>query len=182
MDQPEGAEIWCKGSLNEWNLSAQPTWNIECEYVINDSYSEYRKAIEDSKTVQYLNIEMKWVDLPVKYSFQQAFKYNKLTAEDYRIKPDEPEFKVGDWVIHNDGTIGHILAFVPSKTNQTIQVQWPAGMGVSRPSSLTIWEPTNDELVVCNYRNGRCIVEPYDPNNTDYYTIQPLIYDFTIYK
>jgi len=105
-DKPEGAEIWCKGSLNKWNLSAQPTWNIECEYVINDKYAEYKKAEIEGKQIQYrtynhfgdtveeCNHKTEWIDTTIK-EFRSSLQYSDI---EFRIKPDEPQYQVGDWV------------------------------------------------------------------------------------
>jgi Mor family transcriptional regulator len=77
------SKIWTESTDNaKWN-----SWNMT--YIINDEYVEYRRALAEGKTVEYKmntcyggwNI----VDNTVQH-FSSSF--------DYRIKPDEPEFKI----------------------------------------------------------------------------------------
>jgi len=67
--------------------------------VQNDEYSEYRRALADGKIIQFYyeihnvepKIEGEWRDWN---SYGQCFD----STIKYRIKPEGPEFKVGDWV------------------------------------------------------------------------------------
>jgi len=68
--------------------------------VINDKYVEFRKALAENKTIQYensnLNEVWNFIDLTeedLKQRDISTYCINRL-----RIKPDEPKFKVGDWV------------------------------------------------------------------------------------
>ena len=84
-----------------WN---EDPWNYSPSYVtaiiINDEYSIYRKALAEGKTVQanvnYWSFpeteEFNWQDIASPDSF------NKFNLLNLRIKPDEPKFKVGDFV------------------------------------------------------------------------------------
>lgn len=66
--------------------------------VIDDEYVEFRKALAEGKTIQCNAKEgaytaygdTLWVDTT-------EFKY---ATRFYRVKPEEPKFKVGDWVVH----------------------------------------------------------------------------------
>ena len=84
-----------------WN---EDPWNYSIDYVtaiiINDEYSIYIKALAEGKTVQ-ANInywsfpeteEFNWQDIASPDSF------NKFNLINLRIKPNEPKFKVGDFV------------------------------------------------------------------------------------
>lgn len=78
---------------NRWH-----TEGCEITYIINDEYVEFRKALAEGKTIEYLNANGDWV---IKGSM--IFQYPSTA---YRIKPEEPKFKVGDYVVvtKNDGT------------------------------------------------------------------------------
>lgn len=60
--------------------------------VINDKYVEFYKALAKGKTVQYDEMPDKFIDMVDRQEF-------KADVSRYRIKPDEPEFKVGDYVV-----------------------------------------------------------------------------------
>ena len=69
--------------------------NLDYLIIINDQYSIYRKALAEGKTIQHNNsylysMKENWIDL--KSCFFPA------PVKTYRIKPDEPKFKVGDFV------------------------------------------------------------------------------------
>lgn len=80
-------------------LPLEPTWSSsDIIYIIDDEYLHLRKALAEGKVIQYnplMSSHDRWDDIP---------KENKLsptkcdTIKNYRIKPDEPTFKVGDWV------------------------------------------------------------------------------------
>lgn len=78
----------------DWYEATDPSFsNINVSYVIYDEYVELRKALAEGKTVQYRNTNINgfenWEDLNG-LSFNPNFEH--------RVKPDEPQFKVGDWV------------------------------------------------------------------------------------
>lgn len=69
-----------------WNESIE-----EVDYiVINDEYVEFRKALAEGNTIQ-CNQSGYWEDLNHIPLFNQ-------NISNYRIKPEEPQFKVGDFV------------------------------------------------------------------------------------
>ena len=68
-------------------------WPIdELAVIINDDYAEFRKALAEGKTIEYLeqSSNVLWHEV-------QEPDFN-LHPTCYRIKPDEPKFKVGDFV------------------------------------------------------------------------------------
>ena len=74
-------------------------------YVINDKFVEIRKALAEGKTVQYnfgnygiskKDFPNKWKDLDKSIGILA----DRACPENYRIKPEEPKFKVGDWVVN----------------------------------------------------------------------------------
>ena len=83
--------IWREvGDFNDW----EP---LDTVYILNDSYSIYRKAMLEGKIVQkqdYFNKQ--WLDMKTDdFHGASDTRYEGV----YRIKPEEPKFKVGDWVI-----------------------------------------------------------------------------------
>ena len=79
-----------------WN---EDPWNYSPSYItaiiINDEYSIYRKALAEGKTIQYLGQSSNvWHEVP-----EPDFNLHPTC---YRIKPDEPKFKVGDFVKFTD--------------------------------------------------------------------------------
>lgn len=58
--------------------------------VIDDIYSTYRKALAEGKTVEFKQTEDDW--------WANANSSFCLHVDCYRIKPEEPKFKIGDYV------------------------------------------------------------------------------------
>ena len=59
--------------------------------IINDEYVEFRKALAEGKVIEYLGQSSNlWHEVP-----EPDFNLHPTC---YRIKPDEPKFKVGDFV------------------------------------------------------------------------------------
>jgi len=83
--------VWFTQDNIDWYLTKDPLFSAYkgLIYVPNDKYSELRKARAEGKTIQILSKSI-WEDLDNPYWIE--------ALESYRIKPDEPKFKVGDWV------------------------------------------------------------------------------------
>ena len=98
LEQPEGTEIWCRGKADdtEWILVDNPSWSTENIYVINDKFSEIRKAIADGKQIQIRKFQT-WDDLDVKDPNFEP----ELSINCYRIKPEIkfPIFKKNDFMV-----------------------------------------------------------------------------------
>jgi len=95
-NQPKGTKVWLKyADTNNWNLVLYPEWFETTEYIIDDEYTEFRKALLDGKQVQWEQTEDTWINIPSNYDFIEA-EQNGAAVEEYRIKP---KFKVGDWVV-----------------------------------------------------------------------------------
>jgi len=84
--------LWYSSGVGIWNMRLLSNNNIT-HIVINDEYAEFRKALAEGKTIQWCFGDDGWKDYPY---FDNEVKH-------YRIKPDEPKFKVGDWVTQVDG-------------------------------------------------------------------------------
>jgi len=175
MDQPEGTEIWCK--YDKWYLTSTPSWSVTCEYIINDEYAEFRKAIAEGKTIQSRGCDGSgnWFDLGT--TTHPCIFENKFDT--YRIKPDEPQFKVGDWVMfkNNDCTYYKIAE---TTSDGRLRYEYVGGWGICSPSDIELWKPTEGELIVYRYNTGSYSIEPYRliMNLTH---VHPPVYDFSIY-
>ena len=106
--------------------------------VIDDVYSDYRKALAEGKTIQFRNVNNKafeeWQDLG-NLSFNPNFEH--------RIKPETHKFKVGDWVVHN-GVIKQVTkavdGLIDSLDNQVAVIM--------KDESLEPWEPKEGEWCI----------------------------------
>jgi len=138
-NQPEGTTIWSKND-NEWTEVKHPAWFLGNTYIINDEYSELRKAIIDGETVQWEQTENNWIDLPKDYDFIKAEK-NGTTIKEYRIKPKEPKFKVGDWVRVKEAP-DDIYKIVDIEGNEIYRNDC---IGYNTQEQLELWEPIEGE-------------------------------------
>ena len=89
----EGKILYKHTNSNAW-WNEEP-WSYSSSYVtaiiINDEYVELRKALAEGKTIEYLGQSSNlWHEVP-----EPDFSLHPTC---YRIKPDEPKFKVGDFV------------------------------------------------------------------------------------
>jgi len=93
-----GKQVWAKNinilGLNDWELTYTPMFRIDvpCLYVQDDKYADLRKARADGKVIQFLSHKGIWVDKPI----SENLEVTKVAG--LRIKPEEPKFKIGDWV------------------------------------------------------------------------------------
>ena len=144
---------WCKGesvllgaptSMHDRTLIWREVrdfndWKpLDTVYVLNDSYSIYRKAMAEGKIVEYLNYRKEWKNLT-----ENCRKLEGISIEDLRIKPEAPKFKVGDWVVHN-GVIKQVTkavdGLIDSLDNQVAVIM--------KDESLELWEPKEGEWCI----------------------------------
>ena len=133
-----GGKILGKFKGANWEDFTSFSWNPygseELVIKINDEYAEFRKAHAEGKTIQVNLIytdDVCWVDMPDGLNFQ-------YTPNNYRIKPDEPKFRVGDWVQHPE-------ANSPWKLTQ-------ASIANLDNSKLRLWKP--EEFEWCWFWNN----------------------------
>ena len=116
---------------NDWSWSVD-----ELEIIINDEFSELRKALCDGKTVQaYYKFNDTWNDI-----IKPEFKDN---VSNYRIKPEELKLKVGDFV----------RDIISGKVSQVNNEDIANG----KYSQVTKWEPSPREL--CWFWSGNKLEE-----------------------
>ena len=96
--------VWARDVSNEniiWGLNKNPNWFLDYTYIQNDSYSELRMAQADGKVIQSNVYKEKYGH---SWSLSNDWRGDCLEfvapLNMYRIKPDEPKFKVGDWMVN----------------------------------------------------------------------------------
>ena len=105
---------YTKQNFTAWEeCNAEFSWNIvylnAISIIINDEFVEFRKALAEGKTVQYnfgnhginkKDFPNKWKDLDISIGILA----DRASPKNYKIKPEEPKFKVGDWVVEIHST------------------------------------------------------------------------------
>lgn len=148
-----GGKILSKYTLlAEWSdTQSEDIWRVpdggrsKALIVIDDEYVEFRKALAEGKTIQCNAKEGEnditytaygdtwWVDTT-------EFKY---ATRFYRVKPEEPKFKVGDWVVHN-GVVKQVTkavdGLIDSLDNQVAVIM--------KEESLEPWKPKQGEWCI----------------------------------
>lgn len=140
-DNPDKG-VWLCSPIGEWVLTYRPQWDTVCKYVQNDEYAELRKAQADGKTIQYNNtphitIE-NWIDINSKLT--SGVKNFTYPCQSYRIKPDEPKFKVGDWIRAIRGK-SHIERLTDKRAAELLAHQCLIEM-------YELWTPQEGDVVI----------------------------------
>ncbi len=120
--------------------------------VINDKYVEFRKALIEGKIVQwnhsdYDQSESQWVTID---GIDTSYDLSR-----YRIKPEEPKFKVGDWLrVKKNGYIFSLKPLHLEKGlfyyNNVLELN-----EYLEESEVIKWEPQKGEL--CWFTDNRDI-------------------------
>ena len=121
-------------------------FNEDVKYIVlKDSYFFYRKALAEGKTIQlneaekFADSNRGWVDLSCK-SFGKSI--NLFPVNYYRIKPDEPKFKVGDFVryVHSTQAIALEINNINGNRYYFINSEMSCV-----EHELELWTPVKDE-------------------------------------
>lgn len=133
----DGKVICRTESDGPWHNVDNSTWEIESDivFIINDDYVEFRKALCEGKTIQFKDLTEAWNDLK-----DPKFKEE---PRHYRIKPEEPKFKIGDFV----------RDIISGKISQVNNEDIANG----KYSQVTKWEPSTREL--CWFWSGNKLEE-----------------------
>ncbi len=107
-----GGQLLIKMSTGWRPVPLEYTWHLTDKLVIiDDEYVEFRKALAEGKTIQLNEVEKfsdqnrGWVDLSCK---SLGTSTNLFPVNYYRVKPEEPKFKIGD-VVQNFESVYPIL-------------------------------------------------------------------------
>lgn len=116
-----GGKLLIKLSTGWEPVPLDYAWHLTSKLIIiDDEYVELRKALAEGKTIQVYDVIYQHLTDPKldTYGWKDFKSFTKSSTfthspETYRIKPEEPKFKVGDWV--RDGK--NIYKFIePSST------------------------------------------------------------------
>ena len=145
---------WCKGesillgapaSMHEKPLVWREVrdfndWKpLDTVYVLNDSYSTYRKALAEGKIVEVAT-DYNDVDGYIWKSMEDE-EFHHFSIDEIRIKPEEPKFKVGDWVV-NKTSKQRIVKKITSTHGDTVTVgDTEVGINVMLINDLELWQP-----------------------------------------
>ncbi len=125
-----------------WQISLEPNFYEDYTYVQNDEYAEFRKALADGKTIQY------YVDSFVGWQDTKTFDNTFDLPNSYRIKPDSPNLKKGDWFTVN--SLAHVASGV-YQVDEEIEIRQDyllikKGNHILEWNEITKWEPQENEL------------------------------------
>lgn len=168
-----GKILYASYDLDEKNYSAWYELHHDCKwdynnayrfkFIINDAYVEFRKALAEGKTLQYnfgnYGINKKdfpdsWKDLDLSIGILA----DRTCPENYRVKPEESKFKVGDWV--------KILTFrnhVPVTIKNIEGCRYVLSTGLYADDAiLELWQPQLGELVILKDKNSIISIIKYN--------------------
>ena len=144
---PEDRQTWFN------TLRTEIDWSIKGTYVINDTYVQLRIALTEGKTIQIYgcieqNVSNASLDIYGWKDFK-SFKPHSIFSydvENYRIKPEEPKFKVGDWVVNKTSKqrIVKKVASIPYGDSVTVG-DTEVGINVMLINDLELWQPKAGE-------------------------------------
>lgn len=133
---------------NIWINMTEVHWDMNHETVsiiINDEFSELRKALCDGKTVQeYYKFNDTWNDI-----IKPGFKDN---VSNYRIKPEEPQFKAGDFIRQtkelgiNASRIYRIKAHISDILYSVEKNIYNVDAINAKKEYFELWKPSHKEL------------------------------------
>lgn len=117
------------------NCQSEDIWRIPDKniskvlIVIDDEYTTYRKALAEGKIVEVAT-DYNDVDGYIWKSMEDK-EFHYFNINEIRIKPEEPQFKAGNWVVHPD-------ANAPWKLSQN-------SIDHLDNSKLELWQPKAGE-------------------------------------
>ena len=146
---------WLNGGKVISKYTLTPTWS-DCQsediwripdkniskvlIVINDEYATYRKALAEGKIVEVAT-DYNDVDGYIWKSMEDE-EFHHFSIDEIRIKPEEPKFKVGDWVVNKASKqrIVKKVASIPYGDSVTVG-DTEVGINVMLINDLELWQP-----------------------------------------
>ena len=136
--------------------------------VIDDEFVEFRKALAEGKTIQmyckYDGVPPFWDDMT-----EVIKSIGFVMAKDnYRIKPEEPKFKVGDWVVYTGGGYceGEILQI--TDIDEKGFCTFGSYDKLYHFNKLRLWQPKLGELVIFKDKNSIVSIIKYNGETNVY--------------
>ena len=127
------------------NCQSEDIWRIPDKniskvlIVINDEYATYRKALAEGKIVEVAT-DYNDVDGYIWKSMEDK-EFHYFNINEIRIKPEEPKFKVGDWVV-NKTSKQRIVKKITSTYDDAVTVgDTEVGINVMLINDLELWQP-----------------------------------------
>ena len=135
--------VWWNGT-GDWTINKSPEFSVLCDYVQNDEYAEYRKALADGKLIQVIDESGSWHSILGQCSFAHP-------RDMYRIEPEKPKFKVGDWVKDSLGKLCRITIATDEGIKYTNSEGHRSALsfGFIKLNKITKWKPVRAEWCVC---------------------------------
>jgi hypothetical protein len=137
--------IWHEVDSNEsdslkseylFNLTDKQVEYYKPQLIINDEYIEFRKALADNKTIQYYIDSFKgWKDVTT------VGDHCFIGTKNYRIKPEEPKFKIGDFVTPLNREINCSIW----KIDKIVDCNVVSGNTILDIKQLKLWHPKPNE-------------------------------------
>ena len=155
----------------EWlTYSGVELWTAsnDLKIIIDDQYVEFRKALADGKTIEYYTIANYKYPITRMDELEVLIKANHSGKYIFRIKPEEPEFKIGDYVryIHANSPKPLQISNINCERYYFENVEI-----ILRIDEIEKWEPKEDEVCVFwnNNSNTAVIAKLRYIVNTDTY-------------
>lgn len=135
---------------------SEPTDNIgwvdddNVVYLIADEYLEFRLALVQGKIVQH-NFSKSGKEFPNIWKDMETLKfYGK--PDEYRIKPEEPKFEIGNWVRVN-GVAGEFIGKINAiGCNGELTIN---SRSILKETKITLWYPQPEEWCVFYNENSK---------------------------
>ena len=182
---------WCKGesillgapaSMHEKPLVWREVrdfndWKpLDTVYVLNDSYSTYRKALAEGKIVEVAT-DYNDADGYIWKSMEDK-EFHYFNINEIRIKPEEPKFKVGDWVVEiHSTTKAQVLELFGNQIR--VKFCYPDAIITTDSSDFIPWVPKKGEC--CWFWNKETtitileLLEIVEDGNRKYFAAMPNI-------
>ena len=174
----KGQEVYVMFSNGEHRLvDSLEDFNEDVKYIVlKDSYFFYRKALAEGKEVQVKECPTDGDGWYTPQSLKEGTHVFDKTFT-YRVKPDRPEFKAGDWV-RIVGTLPKDIFKLTEKEVKNEEVLL-AHFSFSKDKWIP-WKPQPGEWVVMTEVNGKAGVyisgfEVYMWNEEDTYDCEPFL-------
>ena len=110
--------------------------------IINDEYATYRKALAEGKIVEVAT-DYNDVDGYIWKSMEDE-EFHHFSIDEIRIKPEEPKFKVGDWVVEiHSTTKAQVLELFGNQIR--VKFCYPDAIITTDSSDFIPWVPKNGD-------------------------------------
>ena len=172
IDNPDKG-VWTrneKGNENDWILKYDYNFYDGHIYVQNDEYAKYRKALADGKKLQcklrYPNQQTKWED----FMLEKATQDFNVDLDYLRIKHKEPQFKIGDWIIHYVGDKKQVIQItdISKSISSDLLLYYKDGCFTYNKENTKKWEPRDDEwCVFWDDNNKEYLIAKYNTQHKD---------------